>query len=349
MARTPKFETALLPKLGEVSPLVNRTGSDSSSLDNMLEVLVAGGMDLHKAIRLLVPPAWNNTQDFGPNERAYFEYVSMHMEPWDGPAGLVITDGRYAVCTLDRNGLRPSRWVLTDDDVITVASEVGVYNYSPESVVAKGKLGPGDILSIDTLTGAIIDSEEVDRQLASGNPYQKWLRDGSVKVMSTMDQDSIEVEGALTREEIYKYMKMFLASREERDQVLRPMAEGGQEAVGSMGDDTPMAVLSSKNRTLYDYFRQQFAQVTNPPIDPLRESLVMSLQTHLGREHCLFTETEEHGHRVNLNSPVLSPPKYWSRQSNACVLTLKRRFVRALAVVFCLTPTSFQGSCPCPC
>ena len=312
VARTPKFETALLPKLGEVSPLVNRTGSDSSSLDNMLEVLVAGGMDLHKAIRLLVPPAWNNTQDFGPNERAYFEYVSMHMEPWDGPAGLVITDGRYAVCTLDRNGLRPSRWVLTDDDVITVASEVGVYNYSPESVVAKGKLGPGDILSIDTLTGAIIDSEEVDRQLASGNPYQKWLRDGSVKVMSTMDQDSIEVEGALTREEIYKYMKMFLASREERDQVLRPMAEGGQEAVGSMGDDTPMAVLSSKNRTLYDYFRQQFAQVTNPPIDPLRESLVMSLQTHLGREHCLFTETEEHGHRVNLNSPVLSPRKYYA-------------------------------------
>ena len=113
VARTPKFETALLPKLDEVSPLVNRTGSDSSSLDNMLEVLVAGGMDLHKAIRLLVPPAWNNTQDFGPNERAYFEYVSMHMEPWDGPAGLVITDGRYAVCTLDRNGLRPSRWVLT--------------------------------------------------------------------------------------------------------------------------------------------------------------------------------------------------------------------------------------------
>lgn len=262
----------------------------------MLEVLVAGGMELHKAVRLLVPPAWNNIQDFGPDERAYFEYVSMHMEPWDGPAGLVITDGRYAVCTLDRNGLRPSRWVLTDDDVITVASEVGVYNYQPESVVAKGRLGPGDILSIDTETGVILNGEDVDKQLASCNPYRQWLREGTVKIMSTMDDDSIEVEGALTRDQIRKYMKMFLASQEERDQVLRPLAEGGQEATGSMGDDTPMAVLSTKHRSLYDYFRQQFAQVTNPPIDPLRETLVMSLQVQLGREHSLFEETKSSVH-----------------------------------------------------
>jgi len=312
VARTPKFETPLLPDLLDVAPLVNRTGSDSSSLDNMLEVLVAGGMDLHKAVRLLVPPAWNNTQDYGPNERAYFEYISMHMEPWDGPAGMVITDGRYAVCTLDRNGLRPSRWVLTDDDIITVASEIGVYKYQPENVVAKGRLGPGDILSIDTLTGNMLTAEDIDRELASGNPYQQWLREGTVKVMSTMEQDSIEVEGALNREQVRRYMKLFLASQEERDQVLRPLAEGGQEAVGSMGDDTPMAVLSAKQRSLYDYFRQQFAQVTNPPIDPLRESLVMSLATQLGREECLFSETPEHGRRVNLNSPVLSPRKYYA-------------------------------------
>ncbi|MDX2350196.1 MAG: glutamate synthase large subunit, partial [Porticoccus sp.] len=316
VARTPKLKTPLLPDLQEVTPLVNRTGSDSSSLDNMLEVLVAGGMELHKAVRLLVPPAWNNIQDFGPDERAYFEYVSMHMEPWDGPAGLVITDGRYAVCTLDRNGLRPSRWVLTDDDVITVASEVGVYNYKPESVVAKGRLGPGDILSIDTETGAILNGEDVDKQLASCHPYRQWLREGTVKIMSTMDDDSIEVEGALTRDQIRKYMKMFLASQEERDQVLRPLAEGGQEATGSMGDDTPMAVLSSKHRSLYDYFRQQFAQVTNPPIDPLRETLVMSLQAQLGREHSLFDETQELGTRVNLSSPVLSPRKYYALKNS---------------------------------
>lgn len=312
VARTPKFDTPLLPNLQEITPLVNRTGSDSSSLDNMLEVLVAGGMDLHKAVRMLVPPAWNNNQDFGPNERAYFEYIAMHMEPWDGPAGLVITDGRYAVCTLDRNGLRPSRWVLTDDDIITVASEVGVYDYQPENVVAKGRLGPGDILSIDTETGVILNADEVDKQLSSGKPYQTWLRNGTVKIMSTLDGESLEVEGAFTRDQIHKFMKMFLASQEERDQVLRPLAEGGQEAVGSMGDDTPMAVLSSKHRSLYDYFRQQFAQVTNPPIDPLRETLVMSLQTQLGRECSIFAETEEHGTRINLTSPVLSPRKYYA-------------------------------------
>ena len=161
VARTPKFKTDLLPDLTEAAPLVNRTGSDSSSLDNMLEMLVTGGMDLHLAVRALVPPAWQNVEDIDPDLRALYDYISMHQEPWDGPAGLVITDGRFAVCTLDRNGLRPSRWVMTDDDVITVASEVGVYDYAPESVVAKGRLGPGDILSIDTEKGQIKFRDEV--------------------------------------------------------------------------------------------------------------------------------------------------------------------------------------------
>ncbi|MGV6807192.1 MAG: glutamate synthase large subunit [bacterium] len=311
VARTPKFKSPLLPDLEEITPLVNRTGSDSSSLDNMLEVLVAGGMDLHKAVRLLVPPAWNNVEDFDPAQKAYFEYASMHMEPWDGPAGLVITDGRYAVCTLDRNGLRPSRWVLTDDDVITVASEVGVYNYAPESVVAKGRLGPGDILSIDTASGKISHADDVDSELASRNPYRRWLREGAFNIESTMDLESIELEGSRTREEIHRYMKLHQISLEERDQVLRPMAETAQEAVGSMGDDTPMAVLSRKQRSLFDYFRQQFAQVTNPPIDPLRESIVMSLGVQFGRELSLFEESTEHGQRINLSSPVLSPRKYF--------------------------------------
>lgn len=312
VARTPKFQSPLVPDLNEALPLVNSTGSDSSSLDNMLEALLAGGMLLHKAVRLLVPPAWNNVEDFDPAQRAYFEYSSMHMEPWDGPAGLVITDGRYAVCTLDRNGLRPSRWVLTDDDIITVASEVGVYDYAPESVVAKGRLGPGDILSIDTQTGKIQYTEDVDRELAAGNPYKQWLREGALKIESTMDLESIELEGSRSREEIRLYMKMYQATMEERDQVLRPLAETGQEAVGSMGDDTPMAVLSKKERSLYDYFRQQFAQVTNPPIDPLREAIVMSLGVQLGRELSPFEETPEHGNRINLSSPVLSPRKYFA-------------------------------------
>ncbi len=312
VARTPKCETPLLPDLTEALPLVNRTGSDSSSLDNMLEFLLVGGMSLHRAIRMLVPPAWNNVDDFDPAQRAYFEYTSMHMEPWDGPAGLVITDGRYAVCTLDRNGLRPSRWVQTKDGFVTVASEVGVYDYEPEDVVAKGRLGPGDILSIDTLTGAIKHTQEVDDELAAGQPYMDWLRKGALKIEATMETDSMDQESTMSRSELRRFMKMFQSSLEERDQVLRPLAESGQEATGSMGDDTPMAVLSAKERNIFDYFRQQFAQVTNPPIDPLREAIVMSLSTQLGRELNLFVENEDHGKRINLSSPVLSPRKYYA-------------------------------------
>jgi glutamate synthase (NADPH/NADH) large chain len=316
IARTPKLKTPLLPDLNEVAPLVNGTGSDSSSLDNMLEFMVAGGIDLHKAVRMLVPPAWDNNQEFGLDERAYFEYMAMHMEPWDGPAGIVITDGRYAVCTLDRNGLRPSRWVLTDDNIITVASEVGVYEYDPKNVTSKGRLGPGGMLSIDTKSGNIMNAAQIDKELAAANPYQAWLNDNTIKIISSMDDESIEVEGVLSREKIRNFMKMFLVSLEERDQILRPLAEGGQEAVGSMGDDTPMVVLSSKSRSFYDYFRQQFAQVTNPPIDPLRETLVMSLKTQLGAEGNIFSETPQHAKRINLTSPVLSPTKYYALKNN---------------------------------
>jgi glutamate synthase (NADPH) large chain len=307
VARTPKFITPLLPDLQSVTPLVNRTGSDSSSLDNMLEVLLLGGMSLHRAIRMLVPPAWQNIENMDPDLRAFYEYNSMHIEPWDGPAGLVITDGRYAVCTLDRNGLRPSRWVITKDDIITVASEVGVYGYKPEDVVAKGRLGPGQIMSIDTLTGELHHTPDIDRQLKSSQPYKKWLKARALRVESTLDRD--DKENGLSPAELKACMKMYQVTNEERDQLLRPLAEGGQEAVGSMGDDTPMAVLSRQQRPLYDYFRQQFAQVTNPPIDPLREAIVMSLETCLGRELSVYEQTLEHADRVILSSPVLSPAK----------------------------------------
>lgn len=310
VARTSKLQSKLLPHLNDVTPLVNAEGSDSSSLDNMLEVLVVGGLPMHHALRMLVPPAWHNVEDIDPDTRAYYEYISMHIEPWDGPAGLVVTDGRYAVCTLDRNGLRPSRWVKTTDGLITVASEVGVYDYKPEDVVAKGRLGPGDMLSIDTSTGEVLFTEEIDNQLKSRQPYKKWLKEGVIKVESRLEKD--DYDAAMSNDQVASYMKQFLASAEERDLILRPLAEAGQEATGSMGDDTPMAVLSLKQRNLFDYFRQQFAQVTNPPIDPLREAVVMSLGTQLGREMNVFAETSEHGLRVNLRSPVLTPRKYFS-------------------------------------
>lgn len=308
VARTPKFTTALLPELQSVTPLVNRTGSDSSSLDNMLEILLLGGMELHRAIRMLVPPAWQNVEHMDPDLRAFYEYNSMHIEPWDGPAGLVITDGRYAVCTLDRNGLRPSRWVITKDDIITVASEVGVYAYDPADVVAKGRLGPGQILSIDTTDGTLHHTADIDNQLKATKPYKQWLKSRALRVESTLGADA--KENGISSIELKAYMKMYQVSFEERDQLLRPLAEGAQEAVGSMGDDTPMAVLSRQQRSLYDYFRQQFAQVTNPPIDPLREAIVMSLETCLGRELSVYEETEAHADRVILSSPVLSPAKF---------------------------------------
>ena len=308
VARTPKFITPLLPELQELKPLVNRTGSDSSSLDNMLEILTLGGMELHRAIRMLVPPAWQNVEHMDPDLRAFYEYNSMHIEPWDGPAGLVITDGRYAVCTLDRNGLRPSRWVITKDDMITVASEVGVYAYDPADVVAKGRLGPGQIMSIDTLTGTLHNTQDIDNQLKSTKPYKQWLKARALRIESTLNTDA--KENGLEGIELKANMKMFQVSFEERDQLLRPLAEGGQEAVGSMGDDTPMAVLSRQQRSLYDYFRQQFAQVTNPPIDPLREAIVMSLETCLGRELSVYEEHADHADRVILSSPVLSPEKF---------------------------------------
>ena len=308
VARTKKFQTDLLPNVEEIVPLVNRTGSDSSSLDNMLEVLLIGGMDLYRAARMLVPPAWQNVEHMDEDLKAFYEYNSMHIEPWDGPAGLVLTDGRRAVCTLDRNGLRPSRWVITKDDHITVASEIGVYEYAPEDVVAKGRLGPGQILSVDTATGELLHTDDIDERLKNGQPYKQWLSESATRIEASLAKDV--AENGLSKDQINTAMKMFQVSFEECDQVLRPLAESGQEAVGSMGDDTPMAVLSEKQRSIYDYFRQQFAQVTNPPIDPLREAIVMSLETCIGKELSVFDETQAHADRAILNSPVLSPAKF---------------------------------------
>jgi glutamate synthase (NADPH/NADH) large chain len=306
-ARTPDFKTDRLPNIKDIAPLVNRTGSDSSSLDNMLDVLLTGGVDMPRALRLLIPPAWQNIDSMDPDLRAFYEYHSMHMEPWDGPAGLVVTDGRYAVCLLDRNGLRPARWVQTKDGFITVASEIGTYAYRTEDVVAKGRVGPGQILMVDTHTGELLQTKDIDDRLKSRHPYKQWLRERAQRVEGTFGG---EMAPRMEKAQLETYMKMFQVSFEERDQVLRPLAESGNEAVGSMGDDTPMAVLSRKERALYDYFRQKFAQVTNPPIDPLRETIVMSLETDLGSEKNVFSEGPEHAERVILTSPVLSKSKF---------------------------------------
>lgn len=307
-ARSSKFKTDLLPNIDEIGPIVNRTGSDSSSMDNMLDILLAGGMDLFRAVRLLVPPAWQNMENMDPGLKAFYEYNSMHMEPWDGPAGLVLTDGRYAVCMLDRNGLRPARWVITKNGFITLASEIGTYGYKPEDVVAKGRVGPGQMLAVDTQTGKVLHTKDIDEELKARQPYKQWLKENATRVEATFQ--SASEPDVIGEKDLHVFQKMFQVSYEEREQVLRPLAEAGNEAVGSMGDDTPMAVLSRQQRSLYDYFRQKFAQVTNPPIDPLRESIVMSLETCLGAEQNIFEETPSHANRLILTSPVLSPDKF---------------------------------------
>ncbi|MFN2166935.1 MAG: glutamate synthase central domain-containing protein, partial [Anaerolineae bacterium] len=284
VARAGKFRSEVLPELATLTPLVNMAGSDSSSLDNMLELMVAAGMDVMQALRLLIPPAWQTVDDFDPDVRAFYEYFGMHLEPWDGPAGVVFSDGRNAGCILDRNGLRPARWVVTDDDHLTIASEIGVWDYKPEQVVAKGRLGPGEMIIADTSNGEILEWREIDERLARRAPYKEWLRRG-VKYLETELVDPQLLAEPMDREELERYEKMFGVTREERDEVIRPLCEAEAEAVGSMGDDTPLPFMSRRVRSLYDYFRQQFAQVTNPPIDPLRERIVMSLETQIGPEH----------------------------------------------------------------
>jgi len=307
VARGHKFETPDLP-MADVRPLVSMTGSDSNSLDNMLEALLAGGMDVFRAMRLLVPPAWQNVQTMDADLRFFYEYNSMHMEPWDGPAGIVLTDGKYAACTMDRNGLRPARWVITKDRHLTVASEIGVYEYNPEDVVAKGRLKPGQMLAADTDTGELLLPEDIDKALKSKHPYQDWVCNNMVRIESKLDED--EHATPMESDELAVYQKLFNVSFEERDQVLRVLAEGGAEAIGSMGDDTPFPVLSRFVRSPFDNFRQQFAQVTNPPIDPIREEIVMSLETCFGAEKNMFEETEDHARRVTVKSPVLSTSKF---------------------------------------
>lgn len=310
-ARRNKFSNDLFPDLDSLAPLVNVTGSDSSSMDNMLELLITGGMDLFRAIRMVVPPAWQNVETMDADLRAFYEFNSMHMEAWDGPAGIVLTEGRYAVCLLDRNGLRPARYVVTKNGYITLASEIGVWDYQPEDVISKGRVGPGQILAVDTQTGEVLHTTDVEGRLKSRHPYRKWLKENAVRIQATLD-DRDHGSDFLAPEQLKQYMKMFQVTFEERDQVLRPLAENGQEAVGSMGDDTPMAVLSGRVRSVYDYFRQQFAQVTNPAIDPLRESIVMSLETCLGAEKNVFEETADHANRAILSTPVVSPAKWRS-------------------------------------
>ena len=305
-ARERKFRSPLLPDLQEVAPFISTGGSDSASMDNMLELLLAGGMDLFRAMRLIMPPAWQKSNQMDDDLRAFYEFNSMHMEPWDGPAGVVMSDGRHAACNLDKNGLRPARYVITKDRLITLASEVGIWDYAPDEVVEKGRVGPGEMFAIDTFTGKVWHSAQIDDDLKHRLPYRQFL-DKNIHRLNPYEQCRTDLadKPLFNDQTQMMYQKRFGYSVEEIQQVVKVLAIDGQEALGSMGDDTPIAVLSDKQRSIYDYFRQQFAQVTNPPIDPLRESHVMSLATCVGREQNVFNETSGYAYRIIFDSPIL--------------------------------------------
>ncbi|MBD8881041.1 glutamate synthase large subunit [Rhodanobacter sp. 7MK24] len=300
--RSPRVE------LGDLGPLVRQQGSDSESLDNALEVLLAGGIDLLAAMRMLVPPAFAARENIDEDLAAFYEYYALHSEPWDGPAGLVMCDGRFAACTLDRNGLRPARWALSDDNHFIIASEAGLWDMPSARVVAKGRLAPGEMIAVDFREHRLLRDADIDDINRKRAPYRDWLRAGVSYLESDLIDPSLAAE-PLPADQLRCYQKLYGLSREERETVLKVIAELEAEATGSMGDDTPVAALSRQVRPLFDRFRQAFAQVTNPPIDPLREKLVMSLVTQVGPEGNVFELKPENAKQILINSPILSQRK----------------------------------------
>ena len=311
IARSGKFSDSQHENIDELLPIVDFESSDSASLDNMLDFFVSGGMDIFRAMQILVPPAWQNVDTMDPNLRAFHSFNSLHSEPWDGPAGIVLTDGRYAACVMDRNGLRPARYIITEDRHITLCTEIGVHDYNEVELISKGRLKPGEMIAADTKTGELLLPDTINEEMKSRQPYSRWLKQKQHRIYTRLLNDT-HTSSALNPFELAVYKKMFDVSFEEQEQVIRVLSDLGLEAVGSMGDDTPLPVLSHRKRSLYDYFRQQFAQVTNPPIDPLREKIVMSLETTIGLSFGLFEENPEHARRLIIGSPVLSGRKFYT-------------------------------------
>ena len=285
-------------------PVIQPGGSDSTSLDNALELLCMSGRDLLHSILMLVPAAWQADTKITPEKRAFYQYHACIGEPWDGPAALVLSDGRTVAACLDRNGLRPSRYKITSDGLVLLGSEVGLGTVDEKLVIEKGRLAPGEILAVDTAAGKLWRDDEIKAHYASRKPYGEWLAQ-NLKQLQTSATASMEADPTVA-DTLLPQQLTFGYNDEELRLILKPMAETGEEGIGSMGDDAPLAVLSLKPRLLYTYFKQLFAQVTNPPIDPIREKLVMSLEIHCGRGGNLLDEGPEHADMLHLKSPVLS-------------------------------------------
>ncbi len=303
LGRRPTLASPLYDNIRELQPIIIPRGSDSACMDNVFEFLIQSGYSLPHAMMMMVPEAWEKNPDMNPEKQAFYEFHDHLMEPWDGPASLTFTDGVRIGATLDRNGLRPSRYVVTKDDFVIMGSEVGAVDVDPENIKYKGRLQPGKMFLVDTEEGRIIDDAELKKEICSAQPYAKWLKD-NVLELSHLPKPKIvpetDFDTLLLRQKIFGY------TTEDLNLLLTPMVVDGVEASGSMGNDTPLAVLSDKPRLLYDYFKQIFAQVSNPPVDAIREELVMSLTSRLGPQKNILEPSPEHARMLKLEHPVLS-------------------------------------------
>ncbi|MFH1878138.1 MAG: glutamate synthase large subunit [Candidatus Omnitrophota bacterium] len=286
----------------ELKPVIVPGGSDSAAIDNVLELLTLSGRSLQHAMMMLVPAAWEQNRLMDEKLRDFYEYHACFMEPWDGPAAIAVTDGTRIGAVLDRNGLRPARYIVTKDDLVVMASEVGVLDIAPSNILKSGRLEPGKIFFIDTAEGRIVEDEEIKEGVFSRKPYGEWLKGNLLELENIREQGAIPEE----KENTVSLMKVFGYTREDLKTIITPMAEEGKEPVGSMGVDIPHAILSKKPQVLYSYFKQLFAQVTNPAIDPIREELVMSLESYVGAQKNILDETPQHARKLRVKSPVLS-------------------------------------------
>ncbi|HWS41325.1 MAG TPA: glutamate synthase central domain-containing protein, partial [Arenimonas sp.] len=289
--------------MDELFPVCVPGGSDSAQFDNCLELLYHTGRELPHAMMMMVPEAYERHQTMADDKKAFYEYHSCLMEPWDGPALLPFTDGNVVGALLDRNGLRPARWLLTTDQQVILASETGVIDVPAEKIIKKGRLQPGKMFLINMEQGRIVEDEEIKHDIVQRKPYREWLDQQLIVLEKLPIADSTKIASI---EDVLEQQKLFGYSLEDLKIVLKPMALHGEEAIGSMGVDTPLAVLSTRPQLLYNYFKQLFAQVTNPPLDAIREALVTSSFTYLGRQGDIFGESEEHCHLLKITSPVLS-------------------------------------------
>lgn len=302
-AREGLLHTDLFGKeIKEIFPVIVPGGSDSATIDNVFELLVLSGRSLPHAMMMLIPAAWEQNNFMDQKLKDFYKFHACFMEPWDGPAAIAFTDGTRIGAVLDRNGLRPARYIVTKKDFVVMASEVGVLDIASSDIVGSGRLEPGKMLFIDTELGRIIEDKEIKEKISTCRPYTTWLTQNMVELE--------RIEAPFASEEnirdMLSVLKVFDYTREDLKTLIKPMVENAQEPVGAMGDDTPAAVLSKKHKLLYNYFKQLFAQVTNPAIDPIREEVVMSLLTYLGTEKNILDETPEHCRKLKVNRPILT-------------------------------------------